>query len=403
MASNSNINNSNINNSNINNNNNNNITDIIPDINDYNKNILNENSYISIKRMRKMARKKSNEFKYDNLLDILLHKTIPKKTFISKLKITEETFSIPEYKHYNWLLLFDYKINYLKYILKAYNLKYTGNKNELIKRAYNYLYLSYNIIFIQKIFRSFLIRRYINLHGPGFKNRNLCVNKTDFCTMENIKDIIYSQFISFKDDNEYIYGFNILSLYNLFLKNSATIENPYTKKPLSIDILKNILKIVKYSKLLDIDININFKDLETNHEESYLELRIISLFHDINLLGNYSNSSWFNNLNKDSLILFLNELIDIWNYRANIPDSVKREICPPTGNPFRQYISINMHLKEYLYIKKICLIIMELLVKSGINTASKSLGAYYILSCLTLVNTDAALAMPWLYQAVHHN
>ena len=85
--------------------------------------------------------------------------------------------------------------------------------------------------------------RYINLHGPGFKNRALCVNITDFCTMENIKDIIYSQFISFKDDNDYIYGFNILSLYNLFLKNNTAIENPYTKTPLSNDILKNILKV----------------------------------------------------------------------------------------------------------------------------------------------------------------
>ena len=74
-----------------------------------------------------------------------------------------------------------------------------------------------------------------------------------------------------------------------------------------------------------------------------LEMKILNLFQNMDSLGNYTNMSWFNNLNKDSLILFLNELIDIWNYRASIPDSVKREICPPTGNPFRQYISINMH------------------------------------------------------------
>ena len=46
---------------------------------------------------------------------------------------------------------------------------------------------------------------------------------------------------------------------------------------------------------------------------------------------------------------------------------------------------------------------MNNLVNTGINESSRSLGAYYILSALTLVNHDAAEAMPWLYQAVLHN
>ena len=40
------------------------------------------------------------------------------------------------------------------------------------------------------------------------------------------------------------------------------------------------------------------------------------------------------------------------------------------------------------------------MVKSGINHDSRALGAYYVLACLTLVNEDAATAMPWLYQSV---
>ena len=131
--------------------------------------------------MRKLAKKESDEFRYDNLLDILLHRSIPKKILIAKIKITDETFSIPDYIDYNWLLLFDYKISYLKDILKANGQKHTGNKNELIKRSYNCLYLSYHVVIIQKIFRRHLIIQYLNLHGPGLKNRNLCVNKTDFC------------------------------------------------------------------------------------------------------------------------------------------------------------------------------------------------------------------------------
>ena len=46
---------------------------------------------------------------------------------------------------------------------------------------------------------------------------------------------------------------------------------------------------------------------------------------------------------------------------------------------------------------------MECMISRGINNASKSLGANYILCALTLVNTDAAENLPWLYQSVSTN
>jgi hypothetical protein len=46
---------------------------------------------------------------------------------------------------------------------------------------------------------------------------------------------------------------------------------------------------------------------------------------------------------------------------------------------------------------------MENLISKGINTDSKSLGAFYILSALTLVSHSAAVALPWLYESVVQN
>jgi putative alpha-1,2-mannosidase len=45
---------------------------------------------------------------------------------------------------------------------------------------------------------------------------------------------------------------------------------------------------------------------------------------------------------------------------------------------------------------------MEKLVNSGINNDNKCLGAYYVLSALTLVNNDAATSLYWLYEAAYH-
>jgi hypothetical protein len=46
------------------------------------------------------------------------------------------------------------------------------------------------------------------------------------------------------------------------------------------------------------------------------------------------------------------------------------------------------------------LTIMETLIRDGINRDSRCLGANFILCALTLVNNDAAAALPWLFHSV---
>jgi hypothetical protein len=53
-------------------------------------------------------------------------------------------------------------------------------------------------------------------------------------------------------------------------------------------------------------------------------------------------------------------------------------------------------------IKKVVLEVLEKLVNSGIDKDSKSLGAYYVLGGLTLVNQEAATSLPWLFQSVSY-
>ena len=96
----------------------------------------------------------------------------------------------------------------------------------------------------------------------------------------------------------------------------------------------------------------------------------------------------------------MRELIDIWTYRAELSVETKRAICPPTGYPFIN-LSINYIVTEENLenVKKNILDCLEKMVNTGIDRDSKSLGAYYILGALTLVNSNAASAIPWLYQS----
>jgi len=321
-------------------------------------------------------------------------------------KMSNDKIIIPTIKNYNDLLYYNYNVAQLKMFAKTYGIKLSGNKNQLLIRLYSFLYFSYYIIKIQKIFRTMLVKKYKTLRGPAINNRKICNNNNDFITMEPIEEINFHQFISYKDVDGFIYGFDINSLHNLIIKTPPgypfDIKNPYNRNNIPDIVLKNISSLLRISKIIKININLNFEDDSKKvSDEKAIELQALTLFQNINALGNYSDVKWFLSLNRTKLLKFIRELIDIWEYRAQLPIQTKRNICPPNGNPFMN-ININYYYNEQniLKIKQNILEIMKNLVNYGIDNDSKSLGAYYILGALTLVNTEAATALPWLFQSV---
>ena len=340
-----------------------------------------------------------------SIYDLLTENTIP--NIQSKTKLSPNDFKIPLFKNYKYIIDNNYNNNQLKDILKYYKIKNTGNKDELKRRCYNYLYLSFNVNIIQRIIRGFFIKKYIFYHGPGFINKRLCTNDVDFVSLDDISKIPYSQFFSIKDDSDFIYGFDIQSIYNLYIKNKNIVNNPYTTKILDKSVYDNMMSFIRYSKLLGMDIQIEYNiNLNLNIDSiKILDMKVLNLFQNMDSLGNYTNISWFNNLNKNELIKFFHELLDIWNYRANLSQNSKREICPPYGNPFKFFnnnINSLRNLRNYSFItlKKNIVSVLEEFVNKGIDDSSRGLGSLYVLSALTLVSTDAAESMPWLFQSV---
>jgi hypothetical protein len=326
-------------------------------------------------------------------------------TISKKVDRIDEIKTIPNINNYEDLLKYNYNAKQLKQIAKEYKLKLTGNKSQLISRIYSYLHLSKLITRVQKIIRGHIQRKYINSHGPGFKNRSLCVNNFDFLSMDELTTIEDKQFYSFKDDDGFIYGFDILSLYNLIDKSNCPVKNPFNQQLLSPKIIDNFTTLLRLSKLLKVKILTELSDITNDvSPEKSVELRALTLFQNMDALGNYTNVQWFLTLNKHELIKFVRELVDIWQYRANISIEMKRAICHPNGNPFQTLPNFNVlqTIDNLNDIRKPILYVMERFVNSGINNDNKFLGAYYVLSALTLVNYDAATSLQWLYEAVYH-
>jgi hypothetical protein len=233
------------------------------------------------------------------------------------IKTKNKTTEMPTYKTFEECFInYKYTVPQLKKIAKYNKLKVSGNKNEVQIRIYDYFNNSIYTIKIQALFRGFIVRKYLNMFGPALKKPELCVNSTDFLTLDNLTDISLNYLFTYKDEKEYIYGFHLSSIYNLIFKKGkgmlSPIENPYNREKFPDEVFKSIKNILRYQKLLNLKINLKIDNPDDEKMEISLEkqneFKALEIFQTINRLGNYSNFQWFLSLSKQATIFFIIEL-----------------------------------------------------------------------------------------------
>ena len=312
-----------------------------------------------------------------------------------------QTILIPQNKDYKYFDKDKYTLCQLKQICKYLKVKVTGKKELLYTRIYDSLKYNYFIIKIQSLIRKIIILNFFKIKENYSWKKNLSyINETDLYNLEPIKDIDFYNFFGFTDENNNSFGFSLYDLDKIIIntRRNNNILNPYNKSTINQKIINDFKKIYKISEKLSF-IKTNKKNIKK--EIINIKYKIIDLFQHFDDLGNYTNANWFLNLNKQTLCKFYKELMDIWNYRANLSPQIKKEICPPHGSPFRYNPYSNaFRLSALETVQEILYNTMCNITKYSINEDRKILGTFYVLSALTLVSNDAANAMPWLYQSV---
>ena len=426
------------------------------------------------------------------------------------IKNAEDNNTLSYIEYYkNNIELKKYKLPELKTMVKKYKIRITGNKCLLIERIEKYFSYMKRAEIIQKRFRGWIVRYSFLLSGEAVNNRSLCVNDSDFVSLEPLDEIPRELFYSYKDTKDFYYGFNITSLIQM-MKTKGKLNNPYNRESFDKKTLNNMISLYNIIQLIYPEhrdntnkvklmvcshngnnnanvlrhleenhlprniserilerINNNRDDLQhvfsssystnrdnrhsisnisntentsenvrvnpTNHPllSSYYEPRVFNqsilenntlrdnynkiiemrrkpihtriqeLFMEIDQLGNYTESSWFSNLQRHEYILLYINISDIWRFRGQLSNEIKNNICPlfePFTDIFSQPIYQN-HIQEQ-EIKVACLTIIENLVYSGIDEDHRKLGTFHALSGLTLVSRYARNAMPWLYESL---
>lgn len=131
--------------------------------------------------------------------------------------------------------------------------------------------------------------------------------------------------------------------------------------------------------------------------------RIQGLFMEIDLLGNYTNMSWFTSLGRREYIRLYRIMYEIWNYRGGLTGETKHKICI-VADPFHEISRRNLDFYQISMemMQEICVKVMEYLVYCGIDDEYRKIGALHVLSALTVVSTPARMSMPWLYESIHY-
>ena len=277
-------------------------------------------------------------------------------------------------------------------IHKMKNKSPMGSKNEIFDEIKEYINSlkkyedekNYkDIVKIQCIMRGKIIR---------MKNENLkCNNDEDFYTYENLSDIESKFFYSYKDKSGIRWGFDIRSLDKLI---EMRYPNPYTTEEIPLNIIEEVKNKISLLKLEP-----DYEDLTDSivrDRKETIKQKIVDLFSFIEQSGYTCHVEWFTILSVRRLKELYRQLEDIWNYRSQLSQQMKRNICPPNADIFKTPMIevMNYSCKEDLQE----LILHEVLKFTQAQTDSdRKLGFMYFLIAFGMVSPQCYHAhIDWL-------
>lgn len=228
-----------------------------------------------------------------------------------------------------------------------------------------------NVILIQKIWRGYIIRKYLSLCGPGVLKRKACLNDDELVTLES-KDRYYPlDYFSF-DEADKLYWFDIRSLYQ-YIRNLRKPINPYTRQPITLETrrrLRELCMMRKRRNMFNLHQAPPPMELQQTTDMKWLDLCQIleeNGFEEINYL-------YFSSLSRGRLHVFMNLIYnDMVTYAAEHTKPESRR---------KKYVSwiksvIHNPEKSVLRASSYC-------VKTLLSILNDSKEPYYV--CFTIVS-----------------
>lgn len=208
------------------------------------------------------------------------------------------------------------------------------------------------VVLIQKVWRSYVIRKWLKLAGPGVLNRSVCHNDEELVTFDDKKEVHPLDYFAFEEAGK-VYWFDIRSLLQNSIDKLKPV-NPYTREPLSIDTRKRLRKI---AILRD---HRKMKNLHSENPEKtstyMLSITWISICQIIEENGfSDTNPEYFIALNRTQLFIFINIIkqdLIAWAAGNVSPQSRRKRYIPWTRWLINEYnTGANTNMLSYVTAK----------------------------------------------------
>jgi hypothetical protein len=254
------------------------------------------------------------------------------------------------------------------------------------------------VLRIQKWWRVHIGLVKFNKQGPARWLRSVSTNATDFFSMEEITDISGEYLFSFRDADKMVYTFDIRSMAALLEKAGAEpAQNPYNRQPISADNIKKAIAYVKWARKKGLDTR--WAPVEPTTPLQQFAMKVTDLFQKIDELNYYTNSAWFTEMVADDHRCFYVELHDIWYHRAELSNEMRNTIIPTPARPFRYPIREVVAQKSLDFLRKTNMDLIRMFISAATHRSDRILGAMYVITAMTLVNTECAASYPWLFES----
>lgn len=245
------------------------------------------------------------------------------------------------------------------------------------------------VFIIQRNVKNFLIRKNIKTRGIAIYNRTLCVNDTDFNTLDPLDEISNHEFYSYVDNRKFVYGFHIDSIHELFKRKRGKVKNPYTRDYFPDKTRKDVTELKNKMK----------NESQDNQQRISLEVLVrfkcLDVFGKIDIHGYHTNINWLYNVSSVVLKIFYKKLLQYWNHRFGMTRSIKNKILPG-GDVINSNANIvRSSLNKHKLLDKI-LDILDLVVSSAEDNNDKNLGSILVLHALSEISTECIETNPWL-------
>jgi hypothetical protein len=219
-----------------------------------------------------------------------------------------------------------------------------NNTNVLVSLFETLINVNLNIdkiIKLQKWIKKSLTNFNSKLQGPALYNRTICVNDSDFVSLDEIKDIPECNFFSFKDDTGFVYGYHIDSAIELIFKsdenyyenfkkhssnlcyrqfiktlfnhyNKIKIFNPYTRFIIDGITKLNIIRLYTKHKFSLATTNNNLsQNIPITDAKTTIRNKCFSIFQKIDFQGYFTDTTWLLDEQPKNIKIFYKNITNI--------------------------------------------------------------------------------------------